>query len=183
MWRGYKNALSLLPIENVAQGRQAARNVAPSASVLRAVVDMVKWRQGSLVVRDGESGPILGTITERDVLERVDPVAGAMRAARVEQIMTPREELATAAPSLALGQCMRLMQPGFRQLPIVDGERVRAAQGWQGRWAGAAARLAARHLGVRGLPRRPLPTTPRSCGDRCTRSFRSATWRCTWPPR
>lgn len=139
MWRGYKNALSLLPIENVAQGRQAARNVAPSASVLRAVVDMVKWRQGSLIVRDGESGPILGTITERDVLERVDPVAGAMRAARVEQIMTPREELATAAPSLALGQCMRLMQPGFRQLPIVDGERVRAAQGWQGRWAGAAA--------------------------------------------
>ena len=77
MWRGYKNALSLLPIENVAQGRQAARNVAPSASVLRAVVDMVKWRQGSLVVRDGESGPILGTITERDVLERVDPEAAA----------------------------------------------------------------------------------------------------------
>ena len=47
---------------------------------------------------------------------------------------------------------------------------------------GSGSLLAERHLGVRGLPRRPLPTSPRFCGDRCTRSFRSATWRCTWPP-
>ena len=124
MWRGYRQALSLLPIENIAHGRQAAQSIAPSASVRRAVVDMVKWRQGSLVVRDGEDGPILGTITERDVLERVDLVAGAMQATRVDQIMTPRSELASCSADSALGQCVRKMQPGFRQLPIVAGERV-----------------------------------------------------------
>ena len=124
MWRGYRQALSLLPIENIAHGRQAAQSIAPSASVRRAVVDMVKWRQGSLVVRDGEDGPILGTITERDVLERVELVAGAMQATRVDQIMTPRSELASCSTDSALGQCVRKMQPGFRQLPIVAGERV-----------------------------------------------------------
>ena len=75
MWRGYKNALSLLPIENVAQGRQAARNVAPSASVLRAVVDMVKWRQGSLVVRDGDE-------------QRVTVEVGALAADQVARVDT-----------------------------------------------------------------------------------------------
>ena len=122
MWRGYRQALSLLPIENIAHGRQAPQSVAPSASVRRAVVDMVKWRQGSLVVRDGD-GPILGTVTERDVLERVELVAGAMQATRVDQIMTPRDELASCSNDSALGQCVRKMQPGFRQLPIVAGER------------------------------------------------------------
>ena len=111
MWRGYRQALSLLPIENIAHGRQAAQSIAPSASVRRAVVDMVKWRQGSLVVRDGEDGPILGTITERDVLERVELVAGAMQATRVDQIMTPRSELASCSTDSALGQCVRKMQP------------------------------------------------------------------------
>ena len=126
MWRGYRQALSLLPIENVAQGRQAAQSVSPSASVRRAVVDMVKWRQGSLMVRDSEDGPILGTVTERDVLERVELVAGAMQATRVDQIMTPRSELASCSTDSALGECVRKMQPGFRQLPIVAGERVLA---------------------------------------------------------
>ena len=54
----------------------------------------------------GEDGPILGTITERDVLERVELVAGAMQATRVEQIMTPRSDLASCSTDSALGQCV-----------------------------------------------------------------------------
>eukprot|EP00964_Phaeocystis_antarctica_P014323 scaffold7892_cov62-Phaeocystis_antarctica.AAC.2 len=54
----------------------------------------------------GEDGPILGTVTERDVLERVELVAGAMQATRVEQIMTPRSDLASCSTDSALGQCV-----------------------------------------------------------------------------
>ena len=122
MWRGYRQALALLPIENVVHGG-TPHAISPSASVRRAVVDMVKWRQGSLVVRDGD-GPILGTITERDVVERVELAAGAMQTTRVDQVMTPRSELASCSTDSALGECVAKMQPGFRQLPIVAGERV-----------------------------------------------------------
>ena len=122
-WRQSANALeevSLLPILQVTQGRhEAVHKTAPSATVYRAIVDMVKHRCGWLMVMKGAD--LAGIVTERDILEKLPLDLSASRSTLVSAIMTPSDSLITAPPTYTLDKCVGLMHSGvFRHLPVVD---------------------------------------------------------------
>ena len=120
-----KEHWSFLPILNVMKGGAAVHDIAPTASVFRAVVDMVKYRQGSLLVT--EQGEMRGILTERDVLDKLPFGVGASRVATVASIMTPSTGLVTAPPSFTVDKCAKAMRTGvFRHLPITDKGHVKA---------------------------------------------------------
>lgn len=111
-WRAGASTLeevSFLPILNIMKGLPVVHTVAPSASTFRAVVDMVKYRTGSLMVMKDDQ--MAGIITERDILDKLSlDVVGESRAKAVEALMTPADSLSTCvneddvnsyAPSLA----------------------------------------------------------------------------------
>lgn len=121
-WRASASTLeeiSFLPILNIMKGLPVVQEIAPTASSFRAVVDMVKYRTGSLIVMDGSS--IAGIVTERDVLDKLPLAVGDSRATPVSTIMTPSASLVTAPPSFTLDKCVQQMKSGvFRHLPIVS---------------------------------------------------------------
>lgn len=127
-WRGSaatKESWSFLPILNVMKDPPPVISIAPSASAFRAVVDMVKCRTGSLMVMDGNE--MVGIVTERDVLEKIDLKAGVSRNTKVLEIMTPASTLVTAPPSYTLDKCVKAMRQGkFRHLPITSKGEIKS---------------------------------------------------------
>ena len=102
-------------------------SVPPTATVSRAVIDMVKYRSGSVIVAD-QSG-MCGIVTERDILDKMPFTVGKSREMTVAQLMTPSDALVTGTESSTLDQCIAAMRAGvFRHLPIVEkrGGAVRA---------------------------------------------------------
>jgi len=128
-WRAGASTLeevSFLPILNIMKGLPVVHTVAPSASTFRAVVDMVKYRTGSLMVMKDDQ--MAGIITERDILDKLSlDVVGESRAKAVEALMTPADSLSTAPPNYTLDKCVKQMKSGvFRHLPIIENGEVKA---------------------------------------------------------
>ena len=61
-------------------------SVPPTATVSRAVIDMVKYRSGSVIVAD-QSG-MCGIVTERDILDKMPFTVGKSREMTVAQLMS-----------------------------------------------------------------------------------------------
>jgi len=95
--------------------------VSPDETVLQALKVMAEKDIGAVVVMRGES--MLGIMSERDCVRKVDLKGRAAANTRVREIMT--EQVVVATPTNTVVQCMALMkQRRIRHLPVVDGAKV-----------------------------------------------------------
>ncbi|MCI0333528.1 MAG: CBS domain-containing protein [Planctomycetes bacterium] len=92
--------------------------ISSHATVDEVVTELVRFNIGSLLVRDAPGGPILGIITERDILR-----AQAAHRAPLEQLLVAScmsRELITAQPEDDITVAMGLMTTHrVRHLPVV----------------------------------------------------------------
>ena len=123
-----------LPVLQLMRPTANVTRTSPSASAFRAAIDMVKARVSSLAVMEGESGKMLGILTERDFFMKL-PLAnkGQSRLSLVSELMTPAGSIVTAKPSHTVLQCVSMMRKHkVRNLPVVDKqEEVQAVLGMQ----------------------------------------------------
>ncbi len=111
---------STLPVLQVIKGPLSPQQIAPSASVCRAAVDMIKSRANSLVVT--EDNKMAGILTERDFL-KLGPELGQGRKTLVSELMTPAENISSAPQSYTVQRCVSTMRKlRVRHLPIIDRE-------------------------------------------------------------
>jgi len=96
-------------------------SISPDASVLDALKMMAEHNSGALLVlRDGE---VVGIISERDCVRKVDLMGRTARDTRVVDIMTSKVIYVEA--SQPLEECMALMiDKGVRHLPVYDKKQL-----------------------------------------------------------
>ena len=93
--------------------------ITPEKSVLDAVMTLVEYNIGGLVVVSGDR-PV-GILTERDVLRLTARTPGQLASIPVASAMT--RKLITATPDQKLHEAMRLMtECKIRHLPVLDGD-------------------------------------------------------------
>lgn len=99
------------------KGRQVIA-VGPDQTILAAVRVLSEQRIGAVVVRRTEDGPILGILSERDILNLAAGDPRRLETAKVEEVMT--SNVITGAPDDDLDQVMNVMTENrIRHLPIV----------------------------------------------------------------
>ena len=93
-------------------------SISSTASADDVVTELVRFNIGSLLVRDSPDGPILGIITERDILRALATRRVPLSQLQVSMCMT--EELITAQPDDDITVAMGLMtMHRVRHLPVV----------------------------------------------------------------
>jgi CBS domain-containing protein len=97
--------------------------ISSSESVDVVVTELVRFNIGSLLVRDSPGGPILGIITERDILRALAAHRAPLEQLRVATCMS--RDLITAQAHDDITVAMRLMTTHrVRHLPVVEGEAL-----------------------------------------------------------
>jgi CBS domain-containing protein len=98
--------------------------ISSNASADEVVMELVRFNVGSLLVQDEPGGPILGIITERDILRAVAGRRGPLDQLPVAACMT--RELITVQPDDDINVAMRLMTTHrVRHLPVLDCDQLR----------------------------------------------------------
>lgn len=93
----------------------------PDATALTAADLMMKYKIGSLMVM--KDSAILGIVTERDLVWKLDVVGKSAATTRVREIWTCCDDLHTVSPEHDLEECLNIMvKENIRHLPVVDGE-------------------------------------------------------------
>ena len=93
-------------------------SLGPSSSVHDAACAMTRANCGSVLIIDG-AGPMLGIVTERDLMTRVLAKGLDPNATTVTQVMTRNPQC--IAPEVKVADAVLIMiERGFRHLPIVD---------------------------------------------------------------
>lgn len=111
-----------------ALGQTPLRSVTPATSAFRGVLELIKGRRDSLLIRD-EDGRFAGLLTERDFL-KLPLETGKVRRTKVSELMTPATSLSTAPSEFTMLQCVEQMRDAnVRHLPIVEDEQVKAVIG------------------------------------------------------
>lgn len=109
--------------EILEQKGKEVHTISPNASADDVVMELVRFNIGSLLIQETLGGPILGIITERDILR-----AQAARRAPLEQLRVAAcmsRELITAQPDDDITVAMRLMTTHrVRHLPVIHGEEL-----------------------------------------------------------
>lgn len=96
------------------------RTISSRASCDDVVTELVRWNIGSLIVRDSPSGPVLGIITERDLLKAQAANRVALAELPVAKFMTTL--LISARPDDDITVAMGLMTTHrIRHLPVIEG--------------------------------------------------------------
>jgi CBS domain-containing protein len=95
-------------------------SIRPDATLDDVVQTLVRYNVGSLVVRDGDSSsPMLGIITERDILKACAAIRSSLGQMHVRDAMT--EHVATGTPSDSVEDTMGTMtNRRIRHLPVLD---------------------------------------------------------------
>ncbi len=100
------------------QKGSAIVSVPPDATIADLIDQLARHRIGAAIVRD-LNGPLLGIISERDVMRALAEHGPAALALRVEGIMTRGVQCATRATSDE--DALETMTHGrFRHLPVVE---------------------------------------------------------------
>ena len=95
--------------------------VPPEAAVLEALESMAKHNTGALLVMDGDK--MVGILSERDCVRKVDLKGKSARDTKVSEIMT--KNVITVQCDQTLEECESLMMDkGIRHLPVYDGEKL-----------------------------------------------------------
>jgi CBS domain-containing protein len=98
-------------------------SISSDASADDVVTELVRLNVGSLLVRDSPEGPILGIITERDILRALAAHRAPLEQLRVGSCMS--RELIVAQPEDDITVGMRLMTTHrVRHLPVVHREQI-----------------------------------------------------------
>jgi CBS domain-containing protein len=93
-------------------------SLAPSATVHEAACVMTRANCGSVLIIE-VGGPLLGIVTERDLMTRVLAKALDPSATTVTQVMTRNPRC--VPPQMKVADAVLIMiERGFRHLPIVD---------------------------------------------------------------
>jgi len=97
--------------------------ISSNAAVDEVVTKLVRFNIGSLLVRDATRGPILGIITERDILRALAAHRSPLEQLRVATCMTC--DLIIAQPDDDITVAMRLMTTHrVRHLPVVHRDQL-----------------------------------------------------------
>jgi CBS domain-containing protein len=110
--------------EILSQKGAAVHTIHPDATLDDLVQSLVQHRCGSLIVTDSDSSaPMLGIITERDVLRACAARRTTLDKIRVCEFMT--REVAVRSPADSVEDTMGLMtEMRIRHLPIIDDGRL-----------------------------------------------------------
>jgi CBS domain-containing protein len=93
------------------------------ASAAEVVTELVRRRIGSLLVREAPGGPILGIITERDILRALAANEVPLSELRVTECMS--SNLITVQPDDDVTLAMGLMTTHrIRHLPVIQGAEL-----------------------------------------------------------
>ncbi|MEY4753020.1 MAG: hypothetical protein RJA44_695 [Pseudomonadota bacterium] len=113
-------------MSNVAQmirskAGQAVQTTTPGASVREVMQLMAEHRIGGLPVVEG--GQIVGIVTERDIVRKVELQGRTAAATAVRDIMTA--PVMYVGPERTTQECMALMtERRLRHLPVLDGGQL-----------------------------------------------------------
>lgn len=96
-------------------------SIAPEATVYEAMESMARHNTGALLVMSGEE--MVGILSERDCVRRVELEGRNVRETNVSDIMTG--EVITVDCDQPLEECMSLMlEKSIRHLPVYDGNKL-----------------------------------------------------------
>ncbi|MGE5250613.1 MAG: CBS domain-containing protein [Bacteroidota bacterium] len=96
-------------------------SISPEASVLDALQVMADHNTGALIVTQG--GDVVGILSERDCVRKVDLAGRTARETSVSDIMTSKVVYIEA--SQPLEECMALMlEKSVRHLPVYDRQQL-----------------------------------------------------------
>ena len=102
--------------------RSHVLSLGPLASVRDAACAMTRANCGSVLIIDGV-GPMVGILTERDLMTRVLAKGLDADATLVTQVMT-RNPRCVAPETKVADAVVIMLERGFRHLPIVQGSRI-----------------------------------------------------------
>ena len=95
--------------------------IPPEAAVYEALESMATHNTGALLVMDGDK--MVGILSERDCVRKVDLKGKSVRDTKVSEIMT--KNVITVQCDQTLEECESLMMDkGIRHLPVYDGEKL-----------------------------------------------------------
>ncbi len=95
--------------------------ISPESTVYEALESMSKHNTGALLVMDGDK--MVGILSERDCVRKVELAGRNVRDTRVRDIMTG--DVITVSCDQPLEECMHLMQDkGIRHLPVYDDQEL-----------------------------------------------------------
>jgi signal-transduction protein with cAMP-binding, CBS, and nucleotidyltransferase domain len=105
------------------QKSHEVRTISSQATCDDVVTDLVRFNIGSLIVRDAPDGPVLGIITERDVLKAQAANRVPLQQLPVAKFMT--STLISARPDDDVTVAMGLMTTHrIRHLPVIADDRL-----------------------------------------------------------
>lgn len=112
-----------MKVKDILKGKGAAVATIPADATLHdALTLLVKLRIGSLVVTAGHD-PVVGIITERDLLQECAAHTNGMKEMTVREIMSTNPII--GVPEDEVAYVMGIMTHNrIRHLPILDGERL-----------------------------------------------------------
>lgn len=112
-----------MKVKDILEGKGTAVATIPVKATLHdALRLLVKLRIGSLVVTDGH-GPLVGIITERDLLQECAAHPDGVTERTVREIMSTNPII--GVPEDEVAYVMGIMTHNrIRHLPILDGERL-----------------------------------------------------------
>jgi CBS domain-containing protein len=96
--------------------------VPPKISVTGLLEDLARYNVGALVVVD-EKGTLVGIVSERDVVRRLNERGASLLTAPVSEIMTA--PVVTCEPSQGVDTLAEIMtERRIRHMPVVEGGRL-----------------------------------------------------------
>ena len=96
-------------------------SIAPDATVLDTLSMMAEHNIGALLVMS--EGEMVGIVSERDCVRKVDVMGKNANETRVKDIMT--SNVITMEASQPLEECMSLMiEKNFRHMPVCEGKEL-----------------------------------------------------------
>lgn len=98
---------------------QSIFSLSPNASVLDSMKSMAEYNIGAMLVV--EEGKIVGIVSERDIVRKVDVQGKSSAETLVRDIMT--EKVLYVKPEQPLEDCMALMtEKRIRHLPVIEND-------------------------------------------------------------
>lgn len=104
------------------KGTNDVSSIPPSASLADAAKRLCELKVGCLVVRDG-AGPMVGILSERDIVRTLGVQGPECLKQRVESVMT-RSVVTCNSEDSADDVLGRMTTGRFRHMPVLDGESL-----------------------------------------------------------
>lgn len=106
--------------ELISQGANLV-TISPQATAFEAMQKMAEHNIGALLVMEDKR--ILGILSERDCVRKLDLQGRSSRTTPVEEIMTPRVLYIEASRSIEEGMAL-MLEKNIRHLPAMEGDRL-----------------------------------------------------------